>query len=183
MADITGNPACFIFPVAAEVDAPKVIETLKKIEGIKDLTIETKKGAVVAAAPAVMERLKSMKPASRSDLAAALAAGKNAAIYIAVASHADLRRVAEETMPKLPEEVGGGSMQLVSRGLTWAALSLDITPKLDASLVAADYGCHTGKKIGRPIGPRPHSKPQYSFEGQTVRRPHGPLPPHSRRQS
>jgi hypothetical protein len=148
MADISGNPAYFVLPVA-EADSPKVIEALKKILGVKDkeLTIEAKGGAVIAAAPTAMTRIELMKPAARADLAGALASNKDAAIHIAFAPNTDLRRVAEETMPNLPKEVGGGSIQLLSRGLTWATLSLDTTPKLNAALAVQAADAATAKKM------------------------------------
>ncbi len=130
--DLTDNPTCLILPAG---DSGKVIDTLRAIPGSTVLTIEARKGAVIAAMPAVAERMKSVKPTARPDLAAALADGKTSGVQIAVALTADLRRVIEETMPNLPKELGGGSIQVLTRGLTWAALSLNTTPKLDLAVV------------------------------------------------
>jgi Protein of unknown function (DUF1559) len=147
MSDITGDPTCLVLPLAADAEANTVMETLRKIEGLKNLTIEAQGGAVIAASRAAMARLKSIRPAARPDLAAALAAGKDAAFQIVFAPNADLCRVVEETMTNLPPAVGGGSVQIFSRGLTWACVTLATTPKFDVSLIVQASDAAVAKKM------------------------------------
>lgn len=147
MADMTGTPACFIIPLPADADADKVIAALKNTDAVKGFDIVARGRSVIAAPPAVSARLASIRPAARPELAAALAAGKNAAIHVAFAPNADLRRVAEESMPTLPPAVGGGPIQLFSRNLTWACASLSTAPKFDSSLIVQTSDAASAKKM------------------------------------
>ncbi len=45
------------------------------------------------------------------------------------------RRVVEELMPQLPKEVGGGPSSILTRGVTWAAVGIDLPPHLALHLV------------------------------------------------
>jgi hypothetical protein len=65
----------------------------------------------------------------RPELAEALAAAGDAAVQVVLMPPASSRRVIEELMPKLPAEVGGGSTTILTHGISWAALAVDLSPK------------------------------------------------------
>jgi prepilin-type processing-associated H-X9-DG protein len=83
------------------------------------------RGAVLAGDDATLERAKAMTPSARPDLAAALAAAGDAPVALAAATPEDLRRVIEEQVVSLPDELGGGTSSLVSRGLKWVSVTFD----------------------------------------------------------
>ena len=45
------------------------------------------------------------------------------------------RRIVEEMIPRLPEEVGGVPSTVLTHGLRWAAIGMDITPQAEMRLV------------------------------------------------
>jgi hypothetical protein len=47
----------------------------------------------------------------------------------------DYRRVIEETLPVLPEEIGGGPSTVVTQGIQWAAVGFDAPMKMSLQLV------------------------------------------------
>lgn len=79
------------------------------------------RGAVLAGDDATLERAKAMTPSARPDLVAALDAAGDAPIALAAATPEDLRRVIDEQVVGLPDELGGGPSAIVSRGLKWAS--------------------------------------------------------------
>jgi hypothetical protein len=85
------------------------------------------------------------QPADRPELRAAFAATQGSAIQLLFVPPASARRVVEELVPQLPPQVGGGSSTVLTRGLQWAALGLNLPPQLSARLVvqAADAGAAT----------------------------------------
>jgi hypothetical protein len=95
-----------------------------------------KNGAVAAGPKTTIGRLKTMTPSARTDLATAFAAMPNAAVAAVLVPSADQRRVLEESLPKLPEQVGGGPGTIVSRGIRWAALGVATKPKLSVNFIA-----------------------------------------------
>ncbi len=93
---------------------------------------------IVGGAPGQLERLRARKafqPVSRPELAQAFAAAGDTTAQFLLIPTADSRKVVEEMMPTLPEEVGGGPSTAVTRGLMWAAVGVDLPPKMSAKLV------------------------------------------------
>src|SRR5207244_3613648 len=112
-----------LMPLAANANPDKIMTVIKTIPGLQELKARTQGANIVLAMPETHDRLKAIKPVNRPDLAAALAAGNGAAIHIAIVPTADTRRIIEESMPRLPKEVGGGSIQTITRGINWATLT------------------------------------------------------------
>jgi len=92
-------------------------------------------GALCVAPPGVMARFRSVAPAARPELTAALAAAGDAPLVVALIPTADNRRVIEETLPVLPKRFGGGPSAVLTRGVTWATASLHLPPKMSAFFV------------------------------------------------
>src|SRR5262249_19617843 len=57
------------------------------------------------------------------------------------------RRAIEETLPTLPQELGGGPVTVLTRGITWAALGADVTPKLAVRLTVQSQDAEAAKKL------------------------------------
>jgi len=136
-ADLPASPVFVVVPLPAGADADKAGAVLKLLPGFQMVKGD---GVVLAAPPPVLARLKTARPAARPDLAAALTVGRESGMVVAVAPPADTRKVIEEAIPRLPGAAGNGPVTVLTRGLSWAALTFDTTPKVAAGLTvqAAD---------------------------------------------
>jgi len=103
--------------------------------------------AVVGGAPAHLERLGALKPARRPELVKAFAAAGDTTAQLLLIPTADARKVVEEMMPTLPEKVGGGPVTAVTRGLMWAAVGVDLPPKMSARLVVQSEDAASAKAL------------------------------------
>jgi hypothetical protein len=84
-----------------------------------------------------LERLAKQTPPKPTELADAFGAAGDGAAQVVLLLPADARRIYEEVLPTLPEELGGDSMKTYSRGLLWAALGLNTSPALGLHLTLA----------------------------------------------
>ncbi len=140
--DMPGYPTAVV-PLVGGGDA-KAITAVFLGEGanvpLRWPACETIRNAVVAGTPAALARIKNAKAVDRPELAAALKAGGDAAIRVAVVPSNTQRRAVEESMPALPPQLGGGPISNLSRGMTWASLSLafDPTPMLRFAVQGKD---------------------------------------------
>ena len=75
------------------------------------------------------------RAAPRPELVQALAAAGDTAVQAVLIPPASSRRVVEELMPQLPPQVGGGPSTVLTRGIRWAAIGLDLPPQLNVRLV------------------------------------------------
>ncbi len=90
--------------------------------------------AVVFGPGEILEKLRDIRPAPRPELPAAFAAAGDTAAQLILLPTADNRRVIEETLPVLPEELGGGPSTAFTRGALWAALGVDVAPEASVGL-------------------------------------------------
>jgi prepilin-type processing-associated H-X9-DG protein len=90
---------------------------------------ETIRGAVVAGTPAGLARIRNAVPKARPGLTAAMAAGSDTAIQIAIVPSTTLRRSIEESISILPPELGGAPVTTLTQGLRWASLTFAFEPK------------------------------------------------------
>jgi hypothetical protein len=72
---------------------------------------------------------KDLRPVERPELAAAFAAAGDTAAQVILIPPADTTRVVEELMPQLPAELGGGPSSVLTRGIRWAAVGIDVSPR------------------------------------------------------
>ncbi len=94
---------------------------------------ETIGDVVVAGTPAAVARIHDTPPAARPELGEALAASGATGFQVAVIPSATQRRALEESLTKLPAELGGGPIGTVTQGMRWAAFAL--TPGPEAKLL------------------------------------------------
>ena len=90
---------------------------------------ETIRGAVVAGTPTSLARIRNTVPKARPELLAAMAAGGETSIQIAIVPSTIQRRLIEESLAVLPKELGGGPITTLTRGLSWISLTLAFEPK------------------------------------------------------
>jgi hypothetical protein len=86
-------------------------------------------------------------PADRPELREALAAaGKTAAQFVLIPP-ASSRRVVEELLPQLPNEIGGGPSTVFTHGISWAAASIDLSPALTSRLVIKSQDAQSAEAL------------------------------------
>jgi len=90
---------------------------------------------LVAGRSEILEGLESLQPDARPELAAAFEAAGDTAFQLVLTPPKHSRRVIEELMPTLPEEIGGGPSMLVTRGVLWAAVGVDGPPRTSLRVV------------------------------------------------
>ncbi len=94
-----------------------------------------------------LERLTELKPDARPELAQAFEAAGDTAAQVLLLPPKYTRRVIEEMMPELPEQIGGGSSRIVTRGLTWAAVGVDLPPQMALRLVVQSEDQQTASAL------------------------------------
>jgi hypothetical protein len=141
LAEVPDHPPFVVLPLARDADAKALSAALPRI-GLFDrsCTVERMGEALVLGSPDARKRLRTHKPVARPDIQSALV-GAGAARLVLVPT-LDTARILEETMPVLPEELGGGPVKPLSRGLKSVTVDLDMPPKLQLRLEvrAADAG-------------------------------------------
>jgi hypothetical protein len=106
---------------------------------------------VFAGSPAARDRLRTLKPVERPELAKAFAAARDGAAQVAIIPPPHLVRVFEEMMPLLPKEAGGGSGKVLTQGLRWAALGLDPPPKMALRLTVQSKDAAAAKAFAEGL--------------------------------
>jgi hypothetical protein len=97
-----------------------------------------KAGNLLAAGPAAtLKRLAGRRePVAREGLAEAVKAAGDTGAQVLLLPTKDQRRVLEEVVPHLPPAFGGIPTKHLTRGLHWAALGVDVSPKPSFRLTA-----------------------------------------------
>jgi hypothetical protein len=117
---------------AAEIGKALVYGDAERIEAVK---------ALVAAG----------KPAAggeRPDLAKAFAAaGADVPLRVALVPGEAARKRLEAESPTLPEEVGGGDIKVVSRGIRWAVAGVSLTPDIGMNLTVQAADAESAKAL------------------------------------
>lgn len=134
LIDLSPEPFVLIVPLAEGADAQAVRRVLERIEAFKQLHFETRGQVLLGGSEAVRKRLKSAKPVARPELAKAFAAAGDTTAQLIVMPPPDTRRVVEELLPTLPSQLGGGATRPLTHGFQWAALGVDLPPKLTLHL-------------------------------------------------
>ena len=135
-------PVAFVIPggtLAQPKDVGGLFATIHPAL-LDELARDAKHGTFLAGSRAMLDHLKSLKPEARPDLAAAFAAAGEADLQFVLIPSKEQRRVVEEIMPTLPKELGGGPVTVLTAGLRWAALGLDLgeKPALKLTVQARD---------------------------------------------
>ncbi len=143
LADWAQGARFFVVPAGDNTDADSLSKLFQPF-GVAPKSAKVGDSIVIGDAD-VLGRLKRLKPAERPELARAFAAAGETAIQGVLVPTADNRRVVEEMMPTLPEEIGGGPVKAITRGVLWAALGVEVTPKTSLKLVFQSHDAATAK--------------------------------------
>ncbi len=120
-----------IFPLPANADE-KTVRTALKIPPKIGQRIGD---ALVIRLPPTDNRPIEVHASPRPELTAAFEASGEGTVQAVLIPPAYTRRVIAELMPQLPKEVGGGASSILTRGVSWAAMGIDMPPHLALHLV------------------------------------------------
>ena len=133
LAEVPREPPFVIVPLA---DGAKVDALAAGLPPMgRDGVFERLDGVLFVGTRRALERVKAAKPDARPELEPAFEAAGDTAVQLLLAPPAYARRVIEELMPTLPEEIGGGPSTILTDGLLWAAVGLDAPPKMSLRVV------------------------------------------------
>jgi len=129
-----GTPPLFVVAsLKAGADAVKTGQVLR--EALRMEATDERDGKIVAGAQATIDRLKKLQPTPRPEIVKGFQRTGDAALQVIVAPSDDTRRVLREMLPRLPDEVGGGSGKMLAEGLQWAAVSVQAPPQLSLTAI------------------------------------------------
>ena len=121
------DPAFVVVPLEKGSDGPALQKLLGTGQG---QNVVQSRGALVLGTNAkAAERVRSIVPQPRPELAKALAEAGDAKLRIALIPSDDARRVIESMVPKLPN---GTSSEALTKGMLWAAAT--VTPPADVTV-------------------------------------------------
>ena len=90
---------------------------------------------LVIGGPNMMARLDAFQPEERPTLEEAFEAAGDTVGQMLFVPPAHMGKVIEEMMPVLPEQIGGGSSEVLTRGIKWAAVSMNLPPETSVRLI------------------------------------------------
>lgn len=149
LADLPIDPPLVVVPLAEGVDAESVCRVLGRFKAFEQLHFEKfDRGLLGGGSEETRKRLRAAKSAERPELAKAFAAAGDTTAQLLLLPTPDTRRVIEELMPALPPEAGGGSTRPFTHGLRWAALGMDLPPKLSVRLTIQSPDAAAARALG-----------------------------------
>jgi hypothetical protein len=114
---------------------------------LKEVRVEKREGCLVVGSASALKRLGQAKRVERPELARVLGEHKSGAHRLVLFVPDDVRRAAEELVPELPAELGGGSIRPLTRGLRWLTLAVDLPPKPQLTLVAQTGNARSARAV------------------------------------
>jgi prepilin-type processing-associated H-X9-DG protein len=107
--------------------------------------------AVFAGEEGIAKRLQGLKATARPEVAKAFAAAGDTTGQMLVLPTADNRKVIEELLPMLPQEIGGGSSKVLTRGFLWAAIGAEVPPKMALRTVIQSQDAATAQAFSSTL--------------------------------
>jgi len=149
------QPTSFIIaPVQEGGDHRVVAELLYRLrkdgpgDGLSEIETTERIGDVVfGGRRKALARLKTLKPTPRPELATAFKAAGDTRAQILFFPTEDNRRVLREMLPPIPGELDGGSGTQIADGLRWAAVGIELPPRLSARLVVQSKDAQSAETL------------------------------------
>ncbi len=152
VADVPKSPGMLVVPVPGTADSKAIGAALEKIQGGPHFLVEQIGNAMVSAGPDTLARLKKDQPVRSPHLPAAFAAVEDAAMKIALTPPDYFRSVIEQTLPELPEVVGGGPSTILTAGVQWAAVGVDFEPQPNVRVVVQSESPEAAAALAKKLG-------------------------------
>lgn len=153
LADVPERSPLLVVPVAEE----HANSALAAVRG-SGASAEVWRGVVLAGDNETVERAKRMQPVARPEIAAALEAAEGGEIQVLFVPAASQRQVIEAMLPRLPAEIGGGPVTIVTKGSRWISLSVSLKGDLAMRFViqsddrpAAEALCNLWSDVTRDV--------------------------------
>jgi uncharacterized protein DUF1559 len=127
LADMPKEPLFVVAPIKAGSDAGKAAGVLRQVLHFEQSDVRP--GVVILGKQSTIERLKTLRPTPRPELAKGFERAGDSAAQLILSPGDDARRVLRETLPRLPDEIGGGSGKMLADGLQWAVVTADAPPE------------------------------------------------------
>ena len=128
--NLPDDPVFVVVPLEHGADGQALQKLLSSGRGDSAQAVAQSKGALITAPdPKSLERVRTIMPQPRPELAKALAEAGDAKVRVALIPSDDARRVIESMIPKLPN---GASSESLTKGMLWAAVT--ITPPANVTL-------------------------------------------------
>jgi hypothetical protein len=140
LAGLFQGPPLLVLLLEKGSKSKALAEGLTESKQFHPMQFEARTDTVVGGPEAVLQRLAKQKPTPRPELAQAFEALGPGTAHLIVAWSKDGRRIIEEVLPNLPDELGGQSSKVLTRGLKWVGVRIQTQPKLGLDLIvqAAD---------------------------------------------
>jgi hypothetical protein len=139
-----------VVPRGKDIDT----EALSGLLGmLPDFKVKVSEKAVLAGPANVLERVGAQaKAVERKGLAEAFAAAGDAPCQAVLLPPPIFAKAIQETLPQLPRELGGRPIDGLTRGVRWAALGVDLTPKMSLRLVIQSEDARAASERAQLIG-------------------------------
>lgn len=121
------------------------------VPGFKAATKQVGNVLVCAEREEMLAQIESLPPDDRPELVKAFAAAGDTAIQVAVVPPKHFAKVIDQTLPELPQEIGGGPSTIVTRGALWAAIGIDLPPRASARLVIQSQDAPAAEALVRKV--------------------------------
>jgi hypothetical protein len=144
LADGNREPFFVVIPLRGNVDEKAVEQAFGRGPHVERIG-----QAVVVGNEAAVRRLRDHRPTAFPELAKGFAAAGDTTAQVVLLLPRTLRKALHETLPNLPPEVGGGSIKTVTEGFSWAAVGVDLTPKLSLRAVVQAKDAEAAKALGQ----------------------------------
>jgi hypothetical protein len=103
--------------------------------------------AVFAGTADVLARVKGMTAAPGPEIAKAFEAAGDTAGQFLVRPTEDSRRIINQLVPKLPQELGGQSSSVLTQGVQWMAVGVESSPRLALKLVIQSENASAAQQL------------------------------------
>ena len=150
LADMPDLPFVVV-PLADGVDAQGLLRLREQFR-FPAGTAEKIGRAVVVGPRSAVARVRDLKAVAPPALVKAFAAAGDTTAQVLLLPTATSRLVVEQMMPTLPKELGGGPSATLTRGIQWAAVGADVTPKAALRLVVQSKDAQAAQKLHTWVG-------------------------------
>lgn len=134
-------------PLSDEAKAQQAVERIRPWLEKHGLAAEARGWRVVIAQAASLERLQQPSASARPDLIEPLQAAPAAALLVVISPSAAHRRALRETLPPLPDFLGGGPTSHLADGVRWVRLVIDGPPQLRVNLIVQARDAHIASEL------------------------------------
>jgi hypothetical protein len=135
LAELPHDPLSVYVPLAEGADREAATAALKSLVAVSHLEVSRFAQGLLATRATMRKRLESNPADARGNLAAAFAVVADEPLQVVFSPPEHFRPVIEQTLTRLPPEIGGGPSTILTKGVEWAALGIALVPKPTVRLV------------------------------------------------